>query len=119
MTELEYLDNSRIEKLRKIGGDQLVLKMIESFLKHAPKRIESAITGAQSGDFETVEQAVHSLKSSAGNLGASTLQVLAQKIEQFAENKELTPIEPLVKDLEAVFGRLKKYLDDEKRRLEK
>ena len=118
MARVEHLDNSRLEKLKKIGGDQLVLRIIESFLEHAPKHIESAISGVQSGDYTSIEYAVHSLKSSAGNLGAITLQMLAEKIEQFAENKELAPIASLVKELEEVFGLLTTYLNEEKRRLE-
>ena len=53
-----------------------------------------------------MEQAVHSLKSSAGNVGARAIQDLAETIERMAAEAEGEGIGPLVLDLQMAWERL-------------
>ena len=80
------LDPSAIERLARIGGNRLVHAMVGSFLENGAARIQSAREAAAAGDAQGVSDAAHALKSSAGNLGATTLQLTAQKVER--ESKE-------------------------------
>ena len=76
------LDPSAIERLSRIGGNRLVHAMVDSFLENGAARIQSAREAAAARDAQGVSDAAHALKSSAGNLGATTLQMTAQKVER-------------------------------------
>jgi len=111
MSELPDLDESVLERLRKIGGDEFPGELIGLFLEHAPKKIDEALAGEQNGDLEAVERAVHALKSSAGNIGANALMELAGQIEQLAEEQKGASIPPLLRELEEAFSRLRSRLE--------
>ncbi|MBR9990172.1 MAG: Hpt domain-containing protein [Gemmatimonadetes bacterium] len=58
--------------------------MAELYLEHGPLRIRALREGAAAGDADQIERAAHTLKSSAGNLGAVRLQRLAEGLEAAA-----------------------------------
>ena len=111
MGELPDLDESVLERLRKVGGDEFPGELIDVFLKHAPKKLEEALTAEKNGDLVAVERAVHSLKSSAGNIGAEALMELAGRIEQLAGEKKGESIPSLLNELEEAFSRLRSRLE--------
>lgn len=78
------LNDSAIDRLTRIGGDDLVRQMIELFLEHGPGRMAALIDGYEAGDAARVERAAHTLKSTAGNLGAGRLQATAETVEALA-----------------------------------
>lgn len=73
-----------LERLRRIGGEKLVRKMIASFSSNAARRVDDARAALEDRDYATLERAAHSLKSSAGNVGATELARQAAEIEQLA-----------------------------------
>ncbi|TVP73838.1 MAG: Hpt domain-containing protein [Gemmatimonadales bacterium] len=101
------LDPAAFVRLREWGGDELLQKMIELFLKNAPQRMEEVRQGMASGDVDAVERGSHSLKSSAGNLGAEALRLGAARVEALAEDGTLVgdPLRQAVKELESAWGR--------------
>ncbi len=111
MGELPDLDMSVLERLRKMGGDEFLGELLDLFLEHAPKKLEEALTAEKKGDLEAVERAVHSLKSSAGNIGAEALMELAGQIEQLAEEQKGASIPPLLHELKEAFSRLRLRLE--------
>ncbi|MFC1619709.1 Hpt domain-containing protein [Candidatus Neomarinimicrobiota bacterium] len=115
MVTLQDIDDKAIERLRKLGGDNFVVELIDTFLMHVSQKMEEALTGEREGNLEAVERAVHSIKSSAGNLGAQQLQDLSAQIEQLAEDKQSKPIPPLMRDLEAAFARIQPLLEEFKK----
>ena len=112
MPEDSVIDPAAIARLHKVGGDKLVGQMIDIFLKNAPERVAAARQGIADGDSEAIEQAVHSLKSSAGNYGAVSLQTLAGRIEEQAEAKTLEDIPELFHDLEHLYEQVAAALRD-------
>lgn len=78
------LDGDALERLRGLGGESLVQRMIELFLEHAPDRASAAMRALHGGRVEDVERAAHSLKSTAANLGAQRLRTLSERIERIA-----------------------------------
>ena len=111
-------DERAITRLCQVGGTKLARQMISLFLENAPKRIESAQVASRIGDLETVERSVHSLKSSAGNVGAMSLQELVERIEQMAAEGKNDSISSLLKELERIFDRVKVQLEDKSRSLD-
>jgi HPt (histidine-containing phosphotransfer) domain-containing protein len=90
------IDGAVIERLDRLGGKKLVLGMIDIFLEHAPTRVEAARAGLNGADFDEIRRAAHSLKSSAGNLGATQLQALCEEIERSGENSQNAEMVELV-----------------------
>jgi HPt (histidine-containing phosphotransfer) domain-containing protein len=73
-----------MERLTRLGGTKLVRQLIELYLAHGPERVRAIEAGVETGDAKQVERAAHSLKSSAGNLGARRLQHTAEAVEAAA-----------------------------------
>lgn len=84
MTDQPVLDAAAQDRLRRIGGGKLLAQMIDLFLKHGPERIGAIRSAAAAGDAAALERAAHTLKSSAGNLGAGALQDAAARAEEQA-----------------------------------
>ncbi|HEX6134850.1 MAG TPA: Hpt domain-containing protein [Longimicrobiales bacterium] len=81
MTAEAVLSADALERLRRIGGTKLLLDMIALYLDSGPGRIRALLDGAEAGDASRVERAAHSLKSSAGNLGALRLLDAVRALE--------------------------------------
>ncbi len=104
-----YLE--RISNLEKIGGQQFVRKMIDSFYRNVSQKIESAKEGLRIGNLEAVERAAHSIKSSAGNLGATKLENISENIEKIAELNEDINYVALISELENAYDDIKPELN--------
>jgi HPt (histidine-containing phosphotransfer) domain-containing protein len=109
-TEVVLLDRTALEKVRALGGPQLLARLIDMFLENAPARLARALAGAEQADLETVERATHSLKSTAGNLGARRLQQLAETAEDLASARAGTSLAPLLAQLQTVYEETRQAL---------
>jgi HPt (histidine-containing phosphotransfer) domain-containing protein len=78
------LDEAALVKLRRIGGSDLVRRLIELYLSNVEDRIGMLTRGVAEGDASQVELAAHTMKSSAGNVGAIRLQQTAEALEASA-----------------------------------
>lgn len=94
----QVLDMAVVEELLALSDDgdpELLLDLIRLFLEDGPAKVEAVTQGLATKDFEMMERAAHSLKGSAGNLGARLLQhtcerlMLASRQHQFDETKKL------------------------------
>ena len=74
-------DRSALERLARFGGPTLVQQMIALFLEEAPRRIARARDALDGGDWPTVQQVAHSLKSSCAQMGALAMRDLSRQIE--------------------------------------
>lgn len=112
---LSVMNPKSLERLHSLGGTKLVRNVIQIFLNHVPARIETARQSLQSGDLKGVERAIHSVKSSAGNVGAETLGELSGRIEQLAEEERGESIGGLLLELESAFSQVKACLQKEEK----
>lgn len=99
-----YLDKTALDKLRKLGGDEFVSELVETFLKDAPERVEAAVRAGQSEDWENVERATHSLASSAAMMGAGELHDLGRSIEHRCADKATQGIQEDLTRMAALYG---------------
>jgi two-component system, sensor histidine kinase and response regulator len=106
------LDPAGIQRLRGWGGDELVGKMIQLFLSNAPERLRDIQEGLEEGELERVERGAHSLKSSAGNLGAEALRVTCASLEEAAEQGRADEVRGLRTELEVRFRRTIEALEN-------
>jgi HPt (histidine-containing phosphotransfer) domain-containing protein len=99
------LDPEAIARLRRLGGDDLAGTLAAMFLDLAPRRLEAARAGLASGDADAVRRAAHSLKSSAGNVGAFAVLEAADRLEAAAEKGTgATMLEPLLEALSTAYA---------------
>lgn len=114
MSDEDYFDEAALEKLRQLGGDDFVRRMIDLFIDYAPKRLAAARAGEQAGDLVAIAKGVHPLKSSAGQIGARRVQELAAQIETLAMAQEAAALPPLVEQLEAALAQIKPRLEQKR-----
>ncbi len=103
MSSLDAIDEAAMQRLRRIGGDELISELVTIFLRNTPVRIQSAREAAHSGERQQVMIAAHSLKSSCANLGARRMQQLAAEIETLALNGSTTALPDLIEKLDQSF----------------
>jgi HPt (histidine-containing phosphotransfer) domain-containing protein len=103
MSDIPVIDQKAIGRLKEWGGDELPKKMIDIFLAHSPERMVQIRDGLSTGTPRQAETGAHSLKSSAGNVGAVRVQGLAQKAEALAEVEDMEGLEALMPKLEEEF----------------
>ncbi len=106
------LDPAALERLRELGGEALLSKMIDLFLENTPKRIQAALEGERVGNWHEIERAAHSIKSSAANLGLGGLQTLAHQVEGLAGAQQGGPLVPLLRELEVLYPAIRARLQD-------
>lgn len=112
MSDLAVVETEALDRLREWGGEDLLVKMLNLFLEHAPERVREIRTGLESDALEMTQRGAHSLKSSAGNLGARRLQAGAAKMEGLAEDGDRKAVEDLLPSLESMFRETRASLED-------
>ena len=103
MSELPLVDLAQMERLNEWGGPGLQKKMVDLFLTHALERLEQIKEGVSSGNADKAETGAHTLKSSAGNVGAQRVQFLASDAEVLAEAGKLEEVKAMLPSLEKEF----------------
>lgn len=103
-------DPAALERLHRWGGDALQRQMVEMFLARVPDQLAQARAAAARGDAEGVRQVAHSLKSSAGQLGAVSMQRLCIEAEHRAASGEGAALAPLVSALDTELERYREWV---------
>ena len=99
--EQHLVDESAIARLRGFGGDKLVRGMIELFVRNAPTKAAEAREALDCGDSAALRAALHALKSSAGQLGATTVHQACIAGEESASRGELNECTEHVRRIES------------------
>lgn len=102
LARVSPLDPSAAARLRRLGGERLLREMLELFLQLGPERLAAA--DAASGDLQAAERACHSLKSAAGNVGATTLQAAAAEAERAAGARDLAALAAATQNLRSTYA---------------
>lgn len=109
------IDRAALDRLRRVGGANLLRRMVELFLESGPERVRAVAESAAAGDVARVERAVHAMKSSAGNVGAIRLQRTAEAIEAraVAGSIDAGAVQRLIRDYDDSAAGLRSMLADE------
>jgi HPt (histidine-containing phosphotransfer) domain-containing protein len=103
-------DEEALIRLERIGGSNLAARVIDAFLESAPGRIERARQGAATGDLEEIEAALHSLVSSAGQLGGRELERATLEGQKQIRDRGFGAAASVLVEVEAAFARFRAYL---------
>ncbi|MBL8795062.1 MAG: Hpt domain-containing protein [Planctomycetia bacterium] len=103
--ELVEEDRFRFQfaNLTDLGGEELLAEMIDLFREQAPLKLHEARTALAMGDLHTVNRATHSLKSSAANLGAERLRMLAARVERLSADGLAADLPRLLDEMERIY----------------
>lgn len=103
------LDPQIIENLRQLTADgepDVLAEVLQLFLQDVPRRIAKLRAACAAGDAVEVYKAAHSLKGSAGNIGAQTLFALCRQLDDKGRAGDLTDAAQLVDTLDREFARV-------------
>jgi CheY-like chemotaxis protein/anti-sigma regulatory factor (Ser/Thr protein kinase) len=113
------VDLSMLHKLRatqKPGESDIVADVIALFLAEATPRMEAIRDAAAKGDLATAGRTAHTLKGSAGHLGAKTLAARCSRLEEKVRAGAPFNSAVLVAAIEEELGRVHAALALEQRR---
>lgn len=88
MSDLVHVKSASLDRLREWGGEKLLSQMIRLFLENVGERLSQIDGGMAANEIDPVERGVHSLKSSAANVGAEEVSRISQEMESAAENSD-------------------------------
>lgn len=99
--------------LHWVGGDrQLLRELVAIFVEEAPSRLAELRRAAAARDATTVERVAHSLKGSAGLLGAASLHAASAELEERAVAKRVDGVADLVARVEGEIERVLAFFHD-------
>jgi HPt (histidine-containing phosphotransfer) domain-containing protein len=91
---------------------ELFVKIMIVFLDDVPKQMGALEEALDTGDVKTVQFQTHTLKGSAGHVGATSMQDVVIKMEKAAKEGDLEQTRILVPELTQEFERIKNSLLD-------
>lgn len=108
--ELPALDRSVL--MESLGDDKdLIKEILELFKDTTLEIVESLEKAANEGDFEAVKRSAHSLKGSAGNIGAKALHEAMRNIEAACAVEDQKALVEQVRDSITKYNQLRTELD--------
>jgi len=114
MSQSTKLDPAALERLHRLGGEEFVGKMMDLFLDFTAAKIREAWAAHAAGKPDALAKAVHPIKSSAGNIGATSVQELALRLELTAERGQFEPVGAWLDELEQAFAEAKLEIERRK-----
>ncbi len=103
------LDPAVLSTLRKLtppGEPDVLIEVSKLFLEEVPPRIARLRNAWHAGNIQEVQRAAHSLKGSAGNIGARQLQAVSSELDEKARSGDLAALPALVDALGAEFDKV-------------
>ena len=91
---------------------------ITMFLDDAPTKLAAIQAGSGEGDFEKIERAAHSLKGSAGNLGAGLVQADCEALQVAGRQHEMSTVQATLPELISHFEDAARALSEIRARYE-
>jgi HPt (histidine-containing phosphotransfer) domain-containing protein len=105
----DVLDPVIIDSLRQLtppGEPDVLDEVLRLFLDDVPRRIDRLRAAWAAGDVTEVHRAAHSLKGSAGNIGAHALFAVCKQLDERGKAGDLAGTEQLVAALVEEFGKV-------------
>ena len=95
------------------GEPDLIVELIDLFLKDAPRRLANMSTFLEDGDLHSLSREAHCLKGSSATLGALVMTKLCQAVENIVRDRPWEIARPL-SDLHHEFLRVLEALSAER-----
>ncbi len=112
--EQDPLDRAVVESLRELGGDEMLSELTEVFLEDTSSGLAALKEASETGDAEAIERVAHTLKGSAGNMGAKRMAAICSELQDAGESGDLSGASELLVGLKAEFERVRPALEAER-----
>lgn len=109
MGDTSILDPTVLDTLRQLtppGEPDVLTEVLTLFLQESPRRIEQLRNACAAGDIQEVQRSAHSLKGSAGNIGANALLDVCRQLDEHSKAGAREQLGPLVDALGVEFGKV-------------
>ena len=90
--------------------EELIEKIMPVFVEDNIKRLEELGSAIKKADANDVRVHAHTIKGSAGNVGAVRLSEIAARLEQMALKEDLSKAEKLLRNIKAEFNKLHAFV---------
>jgi HPt (histidine-containing phosphotransfer) domain-containing protein len=95
----------------RFGGDkEFFREILNEFLEHTPKQLQTLADAVLKGDAHMVEREAHSIKGAAKNMGATRISDLSLELEQLGRKGDLTNAKDTLDKLAAELKNLDQYV---------
>ena len=112
----DALDPEVLRELRSLASPETFLSSVAIFLERSAEHVESIANAAARADLEAAMRAAHSLRGSAGVLGARELARACAALEERALAGEADGLAALVQAVESEYARAREALERERQR---
>lgn len=105
----EVLDPAVLEVLRSLtppGEPDVLSEVLRMFLVEVPPRMDRLRNAWAAGNIEEVHRSAHSLKGSAGNIGANALFAVCKELDEKSRAGDTGAVGPLIDTLGVEYGRV-------------
>jgi HPt (histidine-containing phosphotransfer) domain-containing protein len=109
MSELPVLDAAVVGTLRQLtppGEPDVLAQVLNLFLVEVPPRMDRLRNAWVAGNIEEVHRVAHSLKGSAGTIGARRLYEVCRQLDTRGKSGDLSGSAALVDALGVEFGKV-------------
>jgi HPt (histidine-containing phosphotransfer) domain-containing protein len=103
------LDEAVLDRLRRLTGPgepDVLDEVLDIFRRDVPARLMRLAQAATGRDLATVERMAHSIKGSAANIGAGSLQQSSARLEQAARGADLGAVAEALPAVQAEMARV-------------
>jgi HPt (histidine-containing phosphotransfer) domain-containing protein len=104
-----------LQAIRGLANDEetFLADIISSYLLDALQLVQAIKAAAEAGDFLSLQQATHTLKSTSGMLGASQLAEFCRELETLSQLGTLETVASKIRQLEAEYDSVQASLNME------
>ncbi|MEH2380272.1 MAG: response regulator [Nostoc sp.] len=100
------------ERLHQLSENNLEfeLELLQIFVEDIEPRLEVVKIAIAAYDFQELALQAHQIKGASANMGATTMQLAAEKLEKFARNQERRGTTNFISELEEFIKRIQEFL---------
>ncbi len=114
--QVPLIDHDKLDAVKELAepgdADGFFKDLVELFFSRVPVLIKEMLEGVGEGDPTAVSKSAHTLKGTAGNLGAVRLMKLAETLETLSRAGTLDPLPKLLTDIQSAFDLSKVELEN-------
>ncbi|MCW5315716.1 response regulator [Nostoc sp. KVJ3] len=103
------IDWERLHQLSE-NNPEFELELLQIFVEDIQPRLEIIKIAIASHDFDQIALQSHQIKGTSVNMGATTMHLAAERLEQLAYNQERRGTTNLISDLEDFVKRIQEFL---------
>jgi len=98
--------------INRWGDEELIKEVAAIFLKDSGERLDMLSKAVKAGDSREIKFYAHSIKGSAGNVGAVRLSEMASRLEHMALEDDLSQAAELLQNITTEFIKLRSFVSN-------